>query len=219
MPRKGDTYVPDIPDLIRRTAKLRRDLIALVRRFPEDHLELADRIFVRLLNPMWRNPIGGIHAPFEQKQAEAIHWIDQLLEYLRDLEGCISGVMLRPKLFRALPLHSYLQLSAAECIRRLLLQEAALKRIQSAPPQSSPVVDSQDDLCTRLGVAVEDYGVEYCASESRLNRDTINDIVTGRVERPRKKTREKLENLFAILRQLQSKTPGRMNRAFKKLRS
>ena len=33
--------VPDIPDLIRSTTKLRRDLIGLVRRFPEDHLDVA----------------------------------------------------------------------------------------------------------------------------------------------------------------------------------
>jgi hypothetical protein len=55
---KHKAQVPTLPELIRRTARLRRDLIKLMERHAEDDLDLGDRSFVRLLNPMWRNPYG-----------------------------------------------------------------------------------------------------------------------------------------------------------------
>jgi len=50
--------IPTLAHLILQTARLRRDLSALTNKFPEHDLELGDRIFVRLLSPVWRNPFG-----------------------------------------------------------------------------------------------------------------------------------------------------------------
>lgn len=220
MPRRSKTCIPVLPDLIRRTSKLRHELVAMVRRFPEDHLGQADKIFPRLLNPVWRNPIGGLHGPYEEKQSRAIRWIERLGEYLRDLEGCISGVMLRPKLFRRLPLSAYLHLSADECVRRLVLQEAALENIQAgqAPAGTSlPLKDRQDDLREELRVAIKHFGLEPCAASSKLSCDTISDFVNQRVKKPRKKTREKMEKLVANLGRPKSKAPSSKSPALKAL--
>jgi hypothetical protein len=222
MPRRSKTSIPALPDLIRRTCKLRQELVAMVSRFPEDHLGLADKIFPRLLNPVWRKQIGGLHGPYDEKQSRAVRWIERLVEYLQDLEGCISGVMLRPELFRKLPLSAHLHLSADECIRRLVLQEAALKRFQAGHERagvSLVVIDSEDKLRERLRVAVERYGVKQCASLSELSSDTISDIMNGAVAKPQEKTREKLEKLFASLGGPKSKAPIPKNPASKVLRS
>ena len=82
---KQTGQVPTLPQLIRRTAHLRRDLIGLIKRYPEDQLDLGDRIFVRLLNPMWRNPFGKKYTPDQQKKIEAVRWIDSYRSYIRDL--------------------------------------------------------------------------------------------------------------------------------------
>ena len=204
MPRRSDTYIPNISDLIRKTKKLRRDLVGLVRRFPEGHLDLGERIFVRFLNPVWRK-IGGLHGPYEQKQAMAVEWIEQFHQYIRDLDDCISTVMLKPELFQLVPLHRPRDSSATECIRMLVRQEAVLKQIQGALPRSTKSPhsgQSKGDIRAQLNAAIERMGIAYCVSVSRLNRDTIADIAEGRVEKPRTKTREKLGKLFTKIRQL-----------------
>lgn len=204
MPKKSDTSVPDIPSLIRRTTKLRRDLSGLLQRFPEDHLDAGERIFLRLLNPLWRNQIGDLHGPYERKKAEAVRWIEQYGQYLRDVEACISNVMLKPELFRCLPLQPYIQWSASECIRKLALQEAALKRIQSEglPALKGSLAGCRRDLRKPLSAAVDRFGIKYCAGETGLHPDTVADIVDGRVERPRTKTRAKVEELLAKINEV-----------------
>ena len=42
------TTIPTLAQLIRQAARLRRDLRGLMKKFPEDDIELGDRIFVRL---------------------------------------------------------------------------------------------------------------------------------------------------------------------------
>jgi hypothetical protein len=129
MPKKSG-QVPTLSELIRTTAPLHRDLTNLMKRHPEDHLDLGDRIFVRLLNPMWRNPFGKEYTPEQRKQSEAVEWIERYQNYIRELEGLICAVMGEPEVFKTLPLHElpifpWAQISAAECLRRLDLQEAA----------------------------------------------------------------------------------------------
>ena len=107
MTRKTNTpAIANLADLIRKTAKLRKDLQTLVRRFPEDHLNLGERVFVRLLNPVWRNEVGDLHGPYERKQTEAIAWIAQYREYLRDLEAYFCDVRLDPERHQLLPLNA-----------------------------------------------------------------------------------------------------------------
>ena len=161
MTKRTSTTVPTLAGLIRRTARLRRDLVALVRNFPEDDLELGDRIFVRLLNPMWRNRFGKKYEPDQKKQIAAVEWIERYRNYLRDVEVLICGVMLQPEMFNTLPLHSLptlppYQYSADECVRRLDVQEAALRRLrnQEVSPQSGKG-DEQASLLTRQEAFLE----------------------------------------------------------------
>jgi hypothetical protein len=83
------TAIPTLAQLIRHTAQLRRDLLALIKKFPEDDLELGDRIFVRLLNPIWRNPSAKSYDPKQQKQIAAVEWIERYQNYIRDAESRI----------------------------------------------------------------------------------------------------------------------------------
>jgi len=194
MPRMSAAAVPDLPDLIRRTSQLRLKLIALMKRFPEDHLDLGERIFVRLLNPVWRNQVGGMHGPYERKQTEVIAWIERYYSYLRDLELYVTSVLLKPEWFLALPLNQNLRPPAEECVRRLGFQEAALKEILDR--QRSPV-GGQDrgdlDLRVRLKAAIALYGLKDCSAVTGLSRDTINDLLSRRVLRPHQKTVKKLD--------------------------
>jgi len=195
--------------MIRRTAQLRRDLLALMKKFPEDDLELGDRIFVRLLNPLWRNPSGKPYGPRQQKQIAAVEWLERYQNYLRDVEAWICGVMLKPELFNSLPLNRLpnlppFQHSADECIRRLDLQEAALKRLQeqNAATKSGrsddKVADRGSDLGGKLRVVIDRVGLEDCVAKTRLNRDTINDFLNGKTQ-PRKKTVEKVEEYLKTI--------------------
>ena len=197
------TAIPTLAKLIRRTVQLRRDLLALMKTFPEDDLQLGDRIFIRLLNPLWRNPSGKSYDPEQQKQIAAIEWIERYQNYLRDVEAWICSVMLKPELFNSLPLNRLpnlppFQHSADECIRRLDLQEAALKRLQKqdAAPKSrrsdDKVARRVVDLRGELRAVIDRVGLDDCVAKTRLNRDTINDFLNGKTQ-PRKKTEEKME--------------------------
>jgi hypothetical protein len=199
------TAIPTLAKLIRRTAQLRRDLRALMKKFPEDELELDDRIFVRLLNPLWRNPSGKAYDPKQQKQIAAVKWIERYQNYLRDVEAWICGVMLKPGLFNSLPLNKLpnlppFQHSAAECIRRLNLQEAALRGIQNGEtlPKSRDKDDKVNDLRGRLRAARYRFGIRACGVKAGLHVDTINDILNG-TTRPHKKTVEKLEQYLKTI--------------------
>jgi len=187
--------ISTIRSLISVTGKLRRDLEALIKEFPEDHLPLGDRIFVRLMNPIWRNLKGVPYGADEKKKREAVKWIDRLYNYSRDLADCTVHVMGRRDVFDSLPLNCLQRYSAEEYIRRLGLQEAALKRIYAEQAGSEARPDQ-----TRLGALVRDLklivdkkGLKYCENASGVHRDTISDLLEGRVVRPQTKTKEKLE--------------------------
>jgi hypothetical protein len=199
------TAILTLAQLIRHTAQLRRDLLALTKKFPEGDLELGDRIFVRLLNPVWRNPSGKSYDPKQQKQIAAIEWIEGYQNYLRDVEALIRGVMLKPELFHALPLHGLpsvprFQYSAEECIRRLDLQEAALRGIQNGErlPNSGDKEAALDDLRARSRAAIDRSSNKDCEFKTGLHADTINDFLNGRT-RPHKKTLEKLEQYLKMI--------------------
>jgi len=104
MPQKIG-QVPTLSELIRTTARLRRDLTNLMKRHPEDHLDLGDRIFVRLLNPMWRNAFGQEYTPEQRKQSDAVEWIKRYQNYIRELEGLLCAVLGEHEVFKTLPLH------------------------------------------------------------------------------------------------------------------
>ena len=149
----------------------------------------------RLLNPRWRNLVGEMHGPYERKQVAAVKWISQYGDYIHDLEGYVSGVMLRPDLFNGLPFNGQLrELSADECIRRLSLQEAALKRIQGSEiqgPRPSTITASHA-LSDELQAVVKRKGTKHVGSEAGLNRDTVGDVAGRRVV-PQRATVNKLK--------------------------
>jgi hypothetical protein len=188
MSQKKTGTIPTLAGLIRRTSKLRRDLVSLQRRFPEDQLEPENRVFPRLISPRWRNLVGDVHGPYDRKHTEAVNWISQYGDYIRDLEGYVAGVMLRPDLFSSLPFNGQLELSADECVRRLSLQEGALKRIQAvAKEHCTSTREDLDSLRDHLIAAVETNGMKDLVAGTGLNRDTINDFIRGRSS-PRKPT-------------------------------
>jgi integrase-like protein len=90
---KKTGQAPTLSELIRTTARLHRDLTNLMKRHPEDHLDLGDRIFVRLLNPMWRNPFGQEYTPDQRKQSDAVEWIKRYQNYIQELEGLLCAVL------------------------------------------------------------------------------------------------------------------------------
>jgi hypothetical protein len=87
---KHKAQVPTLPELIRRTARLRRDLIKLMERHAEDDLDLGDRSFVRLLNPMWRNPYGKQDTSEQQKEIETVGWINEYWTYFTHLDALLG---------------------------------------------------------------------------------------------------------------------------------
>jgi hypothetical protein len=188
--------VPSVDELILRTAKLRRELRRLLKRFPEDHVALGERIFIRLFDPVWRNQIGDVRGPYERKQAAAIRWLDEFDRYLDDLRKCVSYVACRPKVLEELPVNRSLRLPAGECIERLELQERRLKALWdelSSPPAQGAVRDRIDQLRERLGRVIDRHGVKHCAAEAKLNPDTLRDFLSGKINRPRRKTVEVLQ--------------------------
>jgi hypothetical protein len=194
MAHKRPSTIPTLPELIRRTPKLRRDLASLAQEFPEDHLEPGERIFgIRFMTTRWRNLVGEEAGPYDAKKGRAVRWIDQYLEYIRDLEACIAGGMGKPEGFERLPLHGLAQLSAEEYIRALDLQQAALKRIHADEIPASGRGDHAGALRERLRSAAKTTGVAEIAFKTGLNRDTVEDFIHGRVKKPRKATAEKLE--------------------------
>jgi len=188
--------VPTLRTLIGTTTKLRRSLEELLKRHPEERLDGSVRIFVRLLNPVWRNPFGTPYRPDQTKALEAVAWIDRFQQYLQDLEGWIANVMLRRELFKDLPLNYYIHYSAGECLRRLRLQELALKRILEEEESSSTTRPGNVDLrvlLRSLQLLVNRLGVGDCARQSGVSRDTIKDLLAGQIANPHKSTVDKLE--------------------------
>ena len=207
MPKKSG-QVPTLSELIRTTARLHRDLTNLMKRHPEDHLHQGDRIFVRLLNPMWRNPFGKEYTPEQQKQIEAVEWIGKYQNYIRDVVALLGVVLGKPEVFATLPLHEppiahTTQFSAEECLRRLQLQEVALKRLASRGEEhlASDEDTKLESLKTRLSKVIREGGLAECSFKTGLHRDTISDVSNGRTK-PRRKTAEKLDQ---YLRSLESR--------------
>lgn len=187
MARKRISASPTLPDLIRRTSRLKRILVLLLKRFPESGTSIFP-----LLN-RWR--LDG-DATYESAQTAAAEWTSQYGDYIRDLEGYISHVMLRPDLFSGLPFNSrLLDFSAVECIRRLSLQEAALKRMQADDTQRSrpSMAADLDSVCDGLRAAVKRNGTKHVMNKTQLSRDTIGDIIARRVV-PQKPTIKKLKD-------------------------
>ena len=197
MPRRAGV-VPTLPGLIRTTTGLRRNLVALIKRFPEDHLDLEERIFVRLLNPLWRNPYGQEYSSGQQKQIEVVKWIESYQSYIRDLEGLLCGVLNKPDVFRTLPLHELplhptAQFSGDECLRRLTLQNAALLRLGTEDRALISRVDGPlEDLRTGLRGAIRKLGLKECAVATGLDRETLSAFATGRIQKPQRKTVDQL---------------------------
>ncbi len=204
---------PTLSELIRTTARLQRDLTTLMRRHPEDHLDLGDRIFVRLLNPMWRNPFGREYRPDQRKQIEVVEWVMKYQNYIRELEGLLCAVLGEPEVFRTLPLHELpvsppAQFSAEECLRRLSLQEVVLKRLASRDKHRAPDAETKlENLRARLRKVIDEDRLAECLVQSGLHRDTIRDVANGRTK-PRGRTVEKLEQCLRSLesRMIQPKT-------------
>jgi hypothetical protein len=198
MAQKRIGTIATLAHLIRRTSKLRRDLVLLQLRFPEDQLEPESRVFPRLVSTRWRNLVGENNGPYERKRTEAVSWICQYGDYIRDLEGYISSVMLRPDLFSALPFNGQLELSADDCVQRLSLQEAALKRIQAGETQGyrSSATKDLGSLRDRLRAAVQRNGLKDIVCKIGANPDTINDFIRGR-SLPRKATVDRFENYLS----------------------
>jgi hypothetical protein len=213
MPKRKQS-LPTLSTLIATTLKLRRSLEALVKRHPEGHLNLSDQIFVRFLNPLWRNRSGTPYRAVQRKELEAVAWIDQFVMYQKDVEGLIAHVMLQSEVFQKLPLAYYSPYPAEECIRRLNLQEAALKlllaeessaiekpraygsaRVATAGGGASgPLVE----LRRRVRPLVDSLGVKHVAKESGVNRDTITDFLDQRTARLQRRTVEKLEKFVNL---------------------
>lgn len=201
--------VPTLRTLIGTTTKLGRNLEELLKKHPEEHLDGSNRIFVRLLNPVWRNPYGIPYRPDQTKELGAVAWIGRFQQYLQDLEGWIANVMLRPNLFKELPLNYYRHYSAEECLRRLRLQELALKRILEEEESSSkapPGDVGSSGLLRILQLLVNQLGVKNCARQSGVSRDTINDLLAGRIANPHKSTVEKLEKFVKAAEQEKKQT-------------
>jgi hypothetical protein len=205
MPKKLG-QVPTLSELIRTTTRLRRDLTNLMKRHPEGHVDLGNRIFVRLLNPMWRNPFGKTYTPEQQKQTEAVEWIGRYQNYIRDLAGLLGGVLGKPEVFAALPLHELpiappTQFSAEECLRRLELQEAALRRLAGRGEEhlTSDKDTKLANLRARLSKVIDEGLLAECSFKTGLHRDTISDVSNGRTI-PRGNTVEKLEQYLRSLK-------------------
>jgi len=185
VPRKAikkRTTVPTLAVLIRLTAQLRHDLVALMRKFPEDDLEMGDKIFVRLLNPSWRNPFGKKYEPHQEKQIASVEWIERYQNYVRDVETLICDVTLKPEMFNTLPLHALpafppYQYSADECIRRLDAQEVVLRRLSDQDvSRKSAIVDEQVSFLTRQEAFLE--SLEAKVAPGRTNPDP-NQLMTA----------------------------------------
>jgi hypothetical protein len=153
MAAKRIREIPTLSALRKSTSKLRRDLESLMKRFPEEGLAPEDQIFFRLLSTRWRR------LPKDSKRMEASRWMDQYGQYVQDLEGYFSYVLLKPDLFNTLPFNGRHELSAEECIRRLELQEEALRRL-----------DTNDVVISELHAAVRSKGLKRVADEMGMNR-------------------------------------------------
>jgi hypothetical protein len=197
MPRQG--VVPTLPALIRTTTGLRHDLAALMKRFPEDRLDPKDRIFVRLLTSHWRNPFGKEYTSDQQKQIEAIKWIERYRKYIGDLEALLCGVLQQREAFRMLPLHELpihpqFQFSADKCLDKLALQHAALKAFADRGKGPIPGAGGKlESLRTKLVAVIAKGGLDECVVKTGLHRETVQDFAKGHTKNPRGRTLEKLE--------------------------
>jgi hypothetical protein len=173
-----------------------------MKRHPENHLDLGDRIFVRLLNPMWRNPFGKEYTSEQQKEIEAVRWIDRYCSYIRDLEDLLCGVLQQSEVFQSLPIHEIpvlprAHIGADECLRKLGVQEQALKHFADRGARLPPGMEGElENLRAKARAAINNGTIGDCLAKIGLNRDTIRDFASGRIRRPRPKTLDKLEDHF-----------------------
>jgi hypothetical protein len=135
-----------------------------------------------------------------------IAWISRYADYLRDLKTYFCDILMRPRAHRKLPLHTYQHLSAEECLRKLALQRAALqtfrrgeRNVASNPGPRANVASTRElrALIEKLTIAINANGIKNCVQITGLHRDTINDILRGRVPNPQRKTLEKLKKYLS----------------------
>ncbi|MBI3647091.1 MAG: hypothetical protein HY233_14190, partial [Acidobacteriales bacterium] len=132
-------------------------------------------------------------ASYERKQAETVRWLGDFDSYLYDLRNYLAYVARRAEIFPQLPANGSLQLPAVECIRRLELQEHMLKSLRDEMQRSAnqgAAGDPVERLRETLRQGIDRNGVKHCIEETKLNPDTINDFLSGRTGRPKRKSQE-----------------------------
>jgi hypothetical protein len=193
-------HAPALRRFIDETVRLRLDLSELKLRFPERDVPLGDQIFIRLFDPVWRPRIG---IPLNEKEAAVIQWLGEFRVYYQNLEETLAFVLRQPELVRTLPTHGlngFHQPSADWVIKALHLQEDLLRALQQSDsgtpsPQTNEPRKAEPKWLKLLRAKVDQLGVKSVASITGLNRDTINDLLTGRHKQPRGSTVQKIELL------------------------
>jgi hypothetical protein len=175
---------------IRRTDALHQRLRALIKRHPEDGLQPDDKIFNRLLTNDWRHRHNFI-GPLEERYVDAAKWVGDFNAYHLELwEFCVYslGAPTKPE---ELPMNPHLRLPASECLRRLDLQLEVLSRWEREAPDSG-AADRFGRIRAGLQVLVKDRGMKAVAAAAGVNRDTLQDFMSGKTT-PQKKTLGRLE--------------------------
>jgi hypothetical protein len=185
------TQSRNLDTFIRRTQKLARQLRALMKRYPEDHLEPDQRIFNRLLTNDWRYP-SGQNVCLELRYSEAVRCVDDLRNYHSELvEFCRYELNAVTKLVE-LPMNPWLRLSGSECARQLELQAKVLGRWKHDDTSSPPLSRVAKIRCDLQRLA-DQRGLKNVAAAIHRNVDTLRDFLTGKT-RPQEKTIERIES-------------------------
>jgi hypothetical protein len=181
---------PNLKDLLRETARLRRQLQRLVKSYPDEHLDPDDRILNRILTNDWRYLRGGLYGPHEHRYVEAVDWVDQFDADVDRLRDYCFYKLDAPDRFAALPLTEHWRVPASECIRLLGLQDEMIARWSGlAGDIQSRASESKDGrkLRSRLQALVDSQGAKKVAAEIPCTRDTLSDFLGGKTK-PQEKT-------------------------------
>ncbi len=100
--RKRHPDLPNLAQLISETRRLRSQLQRLLDQFPDDSEDPEGAIFPVLRSHRWRNLVGDLAAPYDEKRTLAIVWIDQVWAYVRALKEYFV-VRMEPETFQKLP--------------------------------------------------------------------------------------------------------------------
>ncbi|MBZ5633702.1 MAG: hypothetical protein LAO55_11325 [Acidobacteriia bacterium] len=181
---------PNLKDLLRETAKLRRQLQRLTKNYPDEHLDPDERILNRILTNDWRYLRGGFHGPLEQRYVEAVDWVSQFDAYVDQLRDFCVHELEAPDRFATLPLPGRAPVPASECIRLLELQGkriAGWSRIAGHVPSPASENKSVRDLRSRLQALVDSLGAKRVAADIGCTWDTLTDFLGGKTK-PQEKT-------------------------------